>query len=68
MKKKYPYPKELNQIGFTISKLRKIAKKDGFNPSDKELTHTAWDAYGKAMLELISEDLKKEAKKKRKSK
>lgn len=62
------FPKILSDAGLTKLKLWKLAKAEGSKLSMEELTKLAVTQYGSALHELISEELTKETKKKRKGK
>ena len=59
------YPKILTKLGLSKWKLQKIAKAEGSKLPLSKLTKIATSSIGSAMHELITEELLKEAKKKR---
>jgi len=68
MKTKEPYPETLSSIGINLKDLKAYAKQAGFKASDKKLIELANEMFGNAVHEHITEEVLKEAKRKRKSK
>ena len=59
------YPKILTKLGLSKWKLLKLAKAEGSKLPLSKLTKMATSSIGSAMHELITEELLKEARKKR---
>jgi len=58
----------LSSIGITLKDLKAYAKQAGFKASDGKLVELANKMFGNAVHEHITEEVLKEAKKKRKTK